>query len=67
MDFSPKRLIKLLQERGWVLDRIKGSHHIFYNEETGETMPIPVHGNKDLKKGLFYAILKKTGIDKNEI
>ena len=38
MDFSPKRLIKLLQERGWVLDRIKGSHHIFFNEETGETI-----------------------------
>jgi predicted RNA binding protein YcfA (HicA-like mRNA interferase family) len=26
---------------------------------------VPVHGNKDLKKGTFLAILKQAGIDKN--
>jgi predicted RNA binding protein YcfA (HicA-like mRNA interferase family) len=28
---------------------------------------VPVHGNKDVKKGTFLAILKQAGIDKNEL
>ncbi|WP_255408968.1 type II toxin-antitoxin system HicA family toxin [Emticicia sp. TH156] len=30
MDLSPKSLVKLLTQRGWVLVRINGSHHIFF-------------------------------------
>jgi predicted RNA binding protein YcfA (HicA-like mRNA interferase family) len=65
MDLSPKRILKILKENGWELDRIKGSHHIFVKEN--ESVPIPIHGNHDLKKGTFFAILKKIGVDKNEI
>jgi predicted RNA binding protein YcfA (HicA-like mRNA interferase family) len=28
---------------------------------------VPVHGNKDIPKGTFLAILKQAGIDKNNI
>jgi predicted RNA binding protein YcfA (HicA-like mRNA interferase family) len=58
MDFSAKNLAKLLEERGWQLVRIKGSHHIYFNPSTNETMPVPIHGNKDLSKGTFFSILK---------
>ncbi|MFN4285220.1 MAG: type II toxin-antitoxin system HicA family toxin [Lacibacter sp.] len=27
----------------------------------------PVHGNKDIPKGTFYAILKQAGISKDEL
>ncbi len=58
MDLSPKSLIKLLKENGWELDRIKGSHHIFKKTSTQQTLPIPIHGNKDLKLGTYKSILK---------
>ena len=32
---TPRAIIKLLEERGFVLDRIKGSHHIYYQPTTG--------------------------------
>jgi predicted RNA binding protein YcfA (HicA-like mRNA interferase family) len=47
--------------------RAKGSHHVFYNLTTNKTAIVPVHGNKDIKKGTFLAILKQAGIDKSEL
>ena len=67
MDLSPKRILKILKENGWDLDRIKGSHHIFIKGNESVPVPVPIHGNQDLKKGTFFAILKKIGVDKNEI
>lgn len=67
MNFSPKRLINLLEERGWELQRIKGSHHIYFNNELNRTIPVPVHGNRDMAKGTFYSILKQAGIDRDDI
>lgn len=55
-----KQLIKLLQEKGWHLDRIEGSHHILAKEN--KTLAVPVHGNKDLGKGLLHALMKQGGL-----
>ena len=56
-----KQLEKRLEEHGWVLDRISGSHHIMIKEDY-RSIPIPVHGTTDLPKGLVKAILKQAGI-----
>lgn len=56
-----KQLKKLLEERGWLLDRISGSHHIMIREGC-RSIPIPVHGATDLPKGLVHGILKQAGI-----
>ncbi len=48
MDLSPKRILKIPKENGWELHIIKGSHHIFVKEN--ESVPVPIHGNHDLKK-----------------
>lgn len=67
MDLSPKSLVKLLNQRGWVLVRVNGSHHIFFNEDTRQTLPVPIHGNKDLKLGTYKSILKMADIDFAEV
>jgi predicted RNA binding protein YcfA (HicA-like mRNA interferase family) len=51
-----KEMIKVLREHGWEVDRIIGSHHIMIKRR--KTFSVPVHGNKDLKKGLQQAFLK---------
>jgi predicted RNA binding protein YcfA (HicA-like mRNA interferase family) len=51
-----KQLLRLLQQNGWVLDRINGSHHIL--EKSGKTIVVPVHA-KELGKGLERKILKE--------
>ncbi len=54
-----KDLLDLLLKNGWVLVRIRGSHHIV--EKNGQIETIPIHG-KDVPKGLLNAILKRTGL-----
>lgn len=50
-----KDLLRLLHQNGWVLDRIEGSHRIMV-KEGHRPVPVPVHGSKDLPKGLARRI-----------
>lgn len=54
-----KELVRLLQNNGWSLDRIHGSHYILV--KGNKTLSVPVHG-RDMKKGLETAILKQAGL-----
>jgi predicted RNA binding protein YcfA (HicA-like mRNA interferase family) len=67
MNQSPQHLIKLLEKNGFIFKRSKGSHQIFYNPATNITIVVPVHGNKDIKKGTLLAILKQADLDKKEL
>jgi predicted RNA binding protein YcfA (HicA-like mRNA interferase family) len=57
-----KEVIKILEENDWQLDRIRGSHHIM-KKEGRRSVPVPVHRNQDLPKGLLSALKRQTGID----
>lgn len=59
LNVKGRELIKLLEDNGWILDRINGSHHIMKKDDL--TITVPVH-NKDLKKGLLNKILKISGL-----
>ena len=67
MNQSPLHLIRLLQQHGFLFKRAKGSHQIFHHSVLNITVIVPVHGNKDIKKGTLLSILKQAGIDKSEI
>ena len=67
MNYSAKNLIRILLERGYYFKRSNGSHHLYYNPLSGKTVIVPVHADKDLPKGTFYAILKQAGISRSEI
>jgi len=56
-----KDLSAILKEHGWTVDCVKGSHHIFIKPGK-RSIPVPIHGNKDLPKGLIKAILKQAEI-----
>lgn len=55
---SGRDFMRLLQQRGWHLARIKGSHHIFTKIGQRERIVIPVHGNQPLKVGLLKQQMK---------
>ena len=55
---SGKRLCKIVEQRGWVLRRITGSHHIYEKPEIDQILSIPVHRNQDLKIGTLRALMK---------
>ena len=63
---TPQEIIKILERKGFVLDRIKGSHHIYYQPETKRRVVVPLH-KRDLPKGTMLEILKQAGISKEEL
>ncbi|MBN8901704.1 MAG: addiction module toxin, HicA family [Rhodospirillales bacterium 69-11] len=54
-------LIRELQAAGWVLDRIRGSHHVFKHPTRAGRVVVP-HPKKDLGVGLVAAIRKQAGL-----
>jgi len=67
MNQSPKYLIKLLEENGFIFKRAKGSHQIYYNPIKNYCYCTGTYGSKDIKKGTFLAILKQAGIIKTSL
>lgn len=63
---TPERVIKILQQKGFILDRVKGSHHIYYNPENKRRVTVPFH-KRDLPIGTLLEILKQAGISKKEL
>jgi predicted RNA binding protein YcfA (HicA-like mRNA interferase family) len=64
---SGKELARLLEQRGWELRRIHGSHHIFVKPGNEARLSVPIHGNRSLKTGLLRHLLKQAGILEEEI
>lgn len=52
-----REMVELYLANSWVLDRIHGSHFIMKKE--GKVEVIPVHGSKDLAKGLESKLKKR--------
>lgn len=63
---TPKDIVRVLNQKGFVLDRSRGSHQIWLNPVSGKRAIVPMH-NKDIPVGTLYAILKQAGIDKDEL
>jgi predicted RNA binding protein YcfA (HicA-like mRNA interferase family) len=55
-----KKVIRTLEKKGWKVLRIQGSHYRLGKD--GKRTTVPVHGIKDLGKGLLAAIERQTGV-----
>jgi len=58
---TSSELIRELRRAGWVLDRVRGSHHVFYHPDHAELVVVP-HPKKDLGIGPVAAIRKQAGL-----
>lgn len=54
-------LIREMQKAGWLVDRIKGSHHVFIHPTLPGHITVP-HPKKDLGIGLVNKIRKQAGL-----
>jgi predicted RNA binding protein YcfA (HicA-like mRNA interferase family) len=56
-------MCRAIEANGWVLERIKGSHHIYSKPGERKILSIPVHGNRTLKPGLASRLARDAGIE----
>lgn len=59
-----KEMVGFLMKQGFVLRRIRGSHHLL--EKNDLRVPVPVHGNSNLKIGTLRSILRLSKISPDE-
>jgi len=62
---KPKQVLKKFEKLGFVIDRQSGSHIILFHPVTKKRVVIPLH-LADLKKGTLSAILRESGINRDE-
>ena len=62
-----RELAKALEQRGWSLLRVQGSHHIYGKTGSNVRLSVPIHGNKSLKIGLLRHLLKAASISEEEL
>ncbi|NDH67834.1 MAG: addiction module toxin, HicA family [Gammaproteobacteria bacterium] len=55
-----KEIIKQLEKQGWEVLRVSGSHHRMGKGSLRTT--VPIHGNRDIGKGLLAEIERQTGV-----
>jgi len=58
-------VIRVLEKLGFNSIRQSGSHAIYHHPD-GRWTTVPIHGGKDLSKGILRKILKDAGISVTE-
>lgn len=58
----PQDVVKVAEKPGFVLDRQKGSHAVYYRKEDCARIVIPMHASRDIKAGTLKGILLDMGL-----
>jgi predicted RNA binding protein YcfA (HicA-like mRNA interferase family) len=57
-----REVLKALERAGFIVVRVKGSHHFMRHPDTLKGVPVPIHGNRDLPAGMLKAIISQAGL-----
>ncbi len=60
-----RQIIKALKQAGFVVTRIRGSHHFLKHTDSRATV-VPVHGSETIGPGLFNKILRDVELTREE-
>ncbi len=61
---SWQQVVAALKRTGFVLDRQKGSHMVYYHAETNQTVVVPRH--RIIKAGTLREILREANLSREE-
>ena len=64
---SGRELARVVQQRGWRLARVHGSHYIFTMRNRRERLVVPIHGNRPLKTGLLRSLMKIARLTESDL
>jgi len=57
-----REVARVAERVGFVFDRQRGSHAVYYRASDGRRVVIPMHGSKDLKPGTLRGIIMDMGL-----
>jgi len=59
-------VVRVAERIGFILDRQRGSHAVYYRASDARRVVIPMHGTKDLKPGTLRGIINDLGLTVEE-
>jgi predicted RNA binding protein YcfA (HicA-like mRNA interferase family) len=59
-------VIRILERHGFSLERQSGSHAV-YRHPDGRWTTVPIHGKRDIGRGLLRRILKDAGLSPEDL
>jgi predicted RNA binding protein YcfA (HicA-like mRNA interferase family) len=62
----PRQIIRFLEQHGFTLDHVSGSHYILYHATSHRRAVVPTH-NRDLPKGTLLSLLREAGFTREEL
>ncbi|MGO9209930.1 MAG: type II toxin-antitoxin system HicA family toxin [Terriglobales bacterium] len=63
---KPRQLVRFLEQHGFLLDHVSGSHFIYYDPASRKRAVVPRH-NRDIPKGTLLALLREAGFTRDDI
>jgi predicted RNA binding protein YcfA (HicA-like mRNA interferase family) len=63
---SSKRVLKILEKKGFSITRQKGSHISLHKKEGEKTLLVVVPQKREIKKGTLLSILRQAAIKRDE-
>jgi mRNA interferase HicA len=64
---TASELIRVLEKRGFVFTRERGSHRIYFHAETHRRVTVAFHRGRVIPPGTLLNILKEAGIERDEL
>jgi predicted RNA binding protein YcfA (HicA-like mRNA interferase family) len=61
-----REVARVARSMGFIFDRQKGSHAVYYRAADKRRIVIPMHGAKDLKPGTLRGIINDMGLTVEE-
>ena len=61
-----REVVRVAESIGFVLDRQRGSHAVYYRASDKRRIVIPMHGTKDLKPGTLRGLILDMGMTVDE-
>jgi predicted RNA binding protein YcfA (HicA-like mRNA interferase family) len=61
-----REVVRIAESVGFVFDRQRGSHAVYYRSTDRRRIVIPMHGTKDLKPGTLRGIISDMGLTVDE-
>jgi len=63
---KPRDLIRFLEQNGFVLDHVSGSHYIYYHSVSKRRAVVP-HHNRDVPRGTLFSLLREAGFSRDDL
>jgi predicted RNA binding protein YcfA (HicA-like mRNA interferase family) len=63
---SSRQVVRAVGRAGFVLHRVKGSHHFFIHPDRPDLLVVVPHHGGDLRIGTLRPIIKQTGLNEDE-